>query len=382
MSSKERLRISLAHKEPDRVPIDFGGLQSGIHVHAYKNLLDYLGKKSVIKILDINQQIVEIDEDILEKFNIDTRYIHFSEYNPNGIEIKKRKSDEFYTDVRGVVWRKPKGGYYFDLYDSPFKNANIEDLETYNWNKIFEPIKFDWLDKKMRSVRSQDTGFALVTNFQGIVEGAWELRGIENSLIDIVINRKFVEILFDNILKVKKEIYGRFLDVTGCCLDLVKISEDLGIQTGLLVSLDCYKEVIKPYQIELVNFIKTLTDAKVAIHTDGGVKPLISELIEVGFDVLNPVQVSAYGMDTSELKKNFGRRISFWGGIDTHKVLPFGKQEDVKEEVRRRISDLAPGGGYILASVHNIQPEVPPENIFTMFEAAKEYGSYPLQIKH
>ena len=235
LTPRERLRIALSHKEPDRVPIDLGGLQSGMHIKAYKDLLDYLEIKSKIEILDVNQQIVKIDENILKRFKIDTRYIHLNEYNPDGIKIKKRQSEEFYKDIRGAIWRKPKNGYYFDLYYSPLKNAKIKDLQKYNWNNIRNSVRFDGIAEKVKFLYN-NTDFALVTNFQGILEGSWELRGIERSLMDIALEENFTEALLNRVLEVKKDIYGRFLDITGRYLDLVKISDDLGTQTSLLLS--------------------------------------------------------------------------------------------------------------------------------------------------
>jgi uroporphyrinogen decarboxylase len=372
LTSKERVRKALNHEPPDRVPIDLGGLQSGIHITAYEKLLRYLGIQSTSEILDINQQIVKVDERILKKFEIDTRYIHLNEYNPNSIRIEGKHSGEFYTDRRGVVWRKPKEGYYFDLYKSPLKNATSKDLKEYPWYKVYDAVNFDGLAEKTKHLYDK-TDFALVTNFQGILEGSWELRGIEKFFMDIAGNKEFVEELLDNVLEVKKKVYGDFLDITGKSLDLVKISDDLGTQTGLLFSPQFYRDVVKPRHKELVNFIKSKTKAKVAIHTDGGILPLLNDLIEIGFDVINPVQISVYGISARELKKVFGKKISFWGAVDTQRLLPFGRAHEVKETVKKLIDDLASEGGYILASCHNIQAEVSPENICALFEAAIEY---------
>ncbi len=159
-------------------------------------------------------------------------------------------------------------------------------------------------------------------------------------------------------------------------MDVVCFPDDMGFQDRPYVRPELYRKMIKPYHRRIVETIKRKTDAKVLMHTDGSVYPLIPDFIEIGVDILNPVQVSARDMDSRRLKAEFGADMSFWGGIDTHRVLPTGTPEDVRNEVKKRIADLAPGGGYVLGSVHHILAEVPPENVVVMFDAALEYGSY------
>jgi len=168
-----------------------------------------------------------------------------------------------------------------------------------------------------------------------------------------------------------------FLASVGKYIQVVVGGDDLAMQEGPLISLDLYRKLIKPRQKELFSFIKKRTAAYLFYHSCGSVSQFIPDLIEVGVDILNPVQVSAKNMDTHRLKKEFGHEISFWGGgCDTQKILSFGKPEEIKGEVKRRIRDLTPGGGFVFTQVHNIQPGVPPENIVAMFEAASEYGRY------
>lgn len=194
--------------------------------------------------------------------------------------------------------------------------------------------------------------------------------------MDIASDEKFTESLLDKVLKVKKKIYDRFLDITGRYLDLVKVSDDIGTQTSLLFSPDFHRRIVKPKHKELVSFIKSKTDAKVAIHSDGAIIPVLRDLIKAGFDVINSVQINTYGIDSLKLKKDFEDKVSFCGAIDSQKVLPFNTPYEIAKEVRIKIEDLALSGGYILAPCHNIQPGVPPENICAMFEAAIKYGEY------
>jgi uroporphyrinogen decarboxylase len=174
-----------------------------------------------------------------------------------------------------------------------------------------------------------------------------------------------------------------FLDEVGEYLDMIEIPDDLAMQDRLFMSPRTYREMIKPYHAEYFAFIKEYTEAKILYHCCGNIYPLIDDLIEIGIDVLNPVQVSAGDMgDTAKLKHEFGGQLAFCGGIDTQSVLPFGTPEDVRAEVRKRIRDLAPGGGYLLAAVHSIQNDVPAENIVAMFQSAQELGRYPLDLGH
>lgn len=203
------------------------------------------------------------------------------------------------------------------------------------------------------------------------------LCGFEDWLVNLMTNPKFAGALLDKGVEIESQMLKNMLGEVRDNVDVVVCPDDLGMQNALLISPELYRKIIKPRHKRLFDAVKSHTKAKLLLHSDGAIAPVIGDLIDVGVDVLNPVQVSAAGMgDTKWLKKEFGEHISFWGGIDTHHVLPFGTPEEVREEVRKRIQDLAPGGGYVLASVHNIQAEVPPENIIAVYEAVFEYGRY------
>ena len=170
--------------------------------------------------------------------------------------------------------------------------------------------------------------------------------------------------------------FDRFLEAVGPYVQIVFVGDDLAEQNGPAIRPAIYRSLIKPRHRKLYQFIKSKADVKLCYHSCGSVVPFIDDLVEMDVDILTPVQVSAANMDSKRLKNDFGDRISFLGGIDTQRVMPFGTVDEVGAEVRRRIEDLAPGGGYILGAVHNIQSEVPPENILAMFNAAKKYGQY------
>ncbi|MGD2166078.1 MAG: uroporphyrinogen decarboxylase family protein, partial [Anaerolineae bacterium] len=169
--------------------------------------------------------------------------------------------------------------------------------------------------------------------------------------------------------------FERYAEAVGPYVDVVQFEDDLGMQDRPLLRPELYREMVKPYHGRLFRFVKSHCDAYVLLHTDGAVAPLIPDFIDMGVDILNPVQVSAAGMATETLKREYGDQITFWGGgCDSQGVLPFGTPEDVADEVKRRIDDLAPGGGYVFAPIHNIQPDVPSENVVAMYRTAREYG--------
>jgi uroporphyrinogen decarboxylase len=196
--------------------------------------------------------------------------------------------------------------------------------------------------------------------------------------LDLVDDKDFAHALLSKITSIRKENAEKFLSEVGAYLDVFQLADDLAMQNGPYMSPDLYREMIKPYQVELFQFVKSLTPAKIYYHSCGSVTGLLDDLIDVGVDILNPVQVSAEGMQPEQLKKRFGDKLSFWGAMDTTEILPNGTADDVRDEVRSVIRNLGPGGGYVLASVHNMQADIPPENIIAMIEAASQYGQYPI----
>lgn len=368
MNSRKRLAITLNHKEPDRVPVDLGSSVSGIAVISYNKLKRKLGIETETEVIDKMQQLVKLDEEILQKFNVDTRHIWTEPKTLKG-------NNNPYVDEWGVKRKMPKGGYYYDMVENPLAEADISEIKRYKGPTPEELGITKELERKTKYLY-ENTDYALVTTFTGVFERAWELRELGRLFIDIALDKKLVMVLFDKVLEIELEIYEKLLTYIGKYIQLVLFTEDLGGENGLLFSPKFYRKVLKPRQKELIQAIKKHTQAKIAMHSDGAIRPLLKDFIEVGVDVINPVQASAKDMDTKKLKKDFGKDLCFWGAIDTQKILPFGTPREVKEEVKRRIEDLAPGGGYLLTSCHNIQADVPPENIEAMFEAAWEYGKY------
>jgi uroporphyrinogen decarboxylase len=223
----------------------------------------------------------------------------------------------------------------------------------------------------------QETDYAVVLNMPGgIVHQAQFLRGFEDWFADLIDNPTFFQALMEKLVDLWIEMAQDEFDAVGENADLCFYGDDMAFQDGPMMSMDLYRKMIRPHHRRLFGYIKSRSNAKIVYHTCGSVVHLIPDLIEMGVDALNPVQVSAKGMDSQALKREFGKDLCFWGAIDTQRVLPFGSPEDVKAEVRRRIGDLGPGGGYVLCAVHNIQADVTPENICAMYDAAREFGRY------
>jgi uroporphyrinogen decarboxylase len=278
----------------------------------------------------------------------------------------------------------PAGGYYFDPVHAPLADADsvsdirkhMDSIESYDTPSHMDK-SYQELAEKAKTLRAE-TDYLLVGFFGGtIFQAAQALRGWERFLIDLMVNGKFAEALMDEMAEANIRRFERYAETVGRYVHVVLFEDDLGMQDRTLLRPSHYRQVVKPYQQKLFRFVKSCCDAYLLFHSDGAIAPLIPDLIEMGMDAINPVQVSAAGMDTKELKKEFGQDIVFWGaGCDSQTVLPFGTTQEVADEVKRRIDDLAPGGGFVFAPIHNIQFGVPVENVVTMFKAASETGEY------
>jgi len=382
MTSRQRVLKALSHETPDRVPIDLGGFQTGIHKNAYAQLLDYLGIRDEMTILDPVQQLARPCEELLERFHVDVRYViaHGPESFKGDIEHNTRDG-RLWHDLRdefGVVWSMPDDQpLYMDISYHPLAHATLADLADYPFPKGDDPTRFTGLREQAQILR-RETPHALSTGIGGVVyEICWYMRGLERWFMDMIENPAFCEALLDRTLAFWLGYYTQFLKEIGDLVDVVMIGDDIGCQSGPLFSPQFYRRVVKPRQKRLVQHIKSLTPAKIWYHTCGSVRQLIPDLLDNGIDILNPVQISAADMDPRDLKADFGNRLVFWGGgIDTQKVLSFAGPEEVRAHVRRNLEAFKPGGGYVFNSVHNIQAGVPPENIAALFAAAHKHGFY------
>jgi len=380
LNPRERVVAALEHKEPDKVPVDLGGSVSGIHSGAYEKLIRLLGLKVEVKIGDKIQQLAKPDEPVLERLGVDFRHVSLKKgFFMGGTDRFDDPSGRpYFIDDWGIKWGK--NPYYYDMVDRPLKDATIEDLENFPWPDPNDPARYDGLREDAKNL-FQDTDYAIVTDaiFGGLFECAWWLRGFEKFNVDMYKRPDFTELLLDKILELYMGFYGRYLDAVGDYVQMVELGDDLGAQTGPIMSPAMLRKYFKPRYKRLYDMIHSKTRAKVFHHTCGSVYPFIKELIEVGVDVLNPIQPLAAMMDIGRIKREFGHILSLHGGIDIQRTLPYGAREDVVAEVKRVIRLAAPNGGYILAGAHNIQADTPVENIYAMFETAKTYGVYPIK---
>jgi uroporphyrinogen decarboxylase len=382
MNSRERMLAALNHKIPDRVPIDLGGFQTGIHKRAYEELLKYLDISDTVKILDPVQQLAKPCEEVLERFHVDTRYIgaHGPDSFPGKI-VRNYRNGQLWHDLRdefGVVWSMPDDQQlYMDITHHPLAGATVKDVENYPFPDGCDPSRFTGVREEALRMRSSSTK-ALSSTIGGVVyEICWYMRGLEQWFVDTIENPVFCEAVLDRTLQFWLDFYSGFLAETGDILDIVMIGDDLAGQAGPLFSPKFYRTVVKPRQKKLVQHIKSLTSAKIWYHTCGSCYEYIPDLIDNGVDILNPVQIGLVNMDPADLKKEFGDRLVFWGGgIDSQHVLPFSSPEVIRENVRNNLAIFKPGGGYVFNSVHNIQYGIPPENIEALFDAAYEFGFY------
>ncbi len=381
MTPRERVLKALGHEEPDRVPIDLGGNQTGIHKVAYRDLLDHLGIRDEVAIMDPVQQLARPCEAVLERLHVDTRYIAAGAASgwAGGIVEAERDGRVWHdlTDEFGVRWSMPHDAQlYMDITHHPLAGATVEDLGDYPFPKGDDAGRFEGLREKALAIR-RETPYALVSGISGVVyEICWYMRGLEQWYCDMLTQPEFCEALIDRTLAFWMDWFRVFLDEVGDLVDVVMIGDDLAGQSGPLFNPEFYRTVVKPRHRKLVRYIRSRTDAKIWYHTCGSCREYIPDLLDNGIDILNPVQISAANMDPADLKAAFGKDLVFWGGaIDSQHVLPFAPPEEVAGHVRRHLEIWAPGGGYVFNNVHNIQAGVPPENVVAMYDAAREFGS-------
>lgn len=385
MTPDERVRTTLAHKEPDRIPLDLGSTKmTGISIRSYRNYIDYKGWQDLDPepaILDPVQQLALVPEPVLQRLAVDTRGLLPGP--PAGYQTIYREENGYsrFTDEWGIVWKMPKiGGHYFDMTAHPLSgDLTPADLERYPWPDPCDTARTAAFCPRIQSLR-QAGNPALVMHgvSAGILEMALRLRGFEQLFMDFALDPDLVCALLDRLVAIKIAYWEQALDRFGADVLVAIEVDDLGAQDSLLISPEMYRQSVLPRHRRLFGAIKRRAPhIKVFLHSCGAIRPLIPDLIEAGVDILNPIQVSASGMDPKALKRDFGDVLTFWGGgIDTQHILPFGSPDEVREEVKRRIDELAPGGGFVFSTVHNIQADVPPQNLEAMLETFDRYAAY------
>ena len=371
LTPKERVLTALEHRQPDRVPLDIGGtFTSAINVHAYRNLSQHLGLDLPAQIIREQTQSVTVPEELRQRLGIDVVGIY--ERAP---VLLLEKPDEHGVLVNewGVRYRRECSGHY-TLITSPLRDATLDDLENYAWPDPLAASRFAGLPEETDALRESDYAVAGNLGWSEIFGMAWYLRGFEQFAVDLAQDQDMAHALLRRVTDYNLARYGRFLEIVGDVLDVVLFCDDIGGQQGLLISPRMYRNMIKPYHAELLAMIKAHCRARIIMHSCGSIMPILDDFIEIGADILNPVQVSAKGMDTIELKRRFGERVVFWGAIDTQHILPYGNPEEVRAEVQRRAGDLGRSGGYVVAPVHVVQADVPPANVLALCDAVHQTG--------
>lgn len=382
-TSRKRVLTALNHQEPDRVPLDLGGtIVTGIHEVAYRRLLKHLQLESLeLEIEDPVQQLARVHPEVKQRLKVDVAGIAPGKGRGRAIKSWSEDGYDKVVDEWGIEWWKPKeGGFYYDIRGNPLAEINtVEELRRHDFPDPLTPARYEGMVERANELNQMQVASVLGRSAPGMFEIALWTRGFENFLCDMLANVTLAEALLDTVLEIKMKYWEKALDLLGAKVNIVTEADDLAGQNRCLIDPALYRKLIKPRHTRLFAHIRKKAQGPVKIfyHSCGAVSELIPDLIESGIDILNPVQVSAAGMDTKELKRRFGKEITFWGGgVDTQEVLPHGTPQQVRDEVKRRIDDLAPGGGFVFATVHNIQADVPPENIMAMWETLQEFGSY------
>jgi len=404
MTSRERVRMALRHQEPDKVPIDFGGMRStGISAMAYNKLKEYLGiKGGVTKLYDVQQQLAEPELDIVELMGGDVVQLHRLEpsfgikidrwkpgklpdgsdciepYDLNPIVNENGGLDIKVGDV--VFARMPKGGYYYDVVYHACENVETKE----ELDKLPVPVitdeELEYLRKEAKRLY-ETTDKAILGAFGGNIFEMGQVEwGYEKYFSMLALEPELMHYYHQRLADAWLVALERYLGAVGEYIDVIQFGDDLGTQLNSQISVDMYREMIKPYHKVQYQYVrKNYPNVKVFLHCCGAIYNLIPDLIDAGVEVLNPVQLSAKGMDPVRLKQEFGKDLTFWGaGCNTQTTATFGTVEEVAAEVEKYMKIFAPGGGFVFTQIHNIQVNVPPENVVAIYETAKKFRNYPV----
>lgn len=366
---RQRVLDAMNHRSPDRVPFDIGGTKTtSLNRHAYDNLKAHLGLSHPTVIGHWRSQRTHMAEEMSRRLGSDVRRVHVPYPDP----LPEAVTAAVQRDEWGNEWTQAPTGLYF-VSRSPLEGAETAaDLAAYPWPDPATLVPVQAIADAAARLRAATDCAICLDLMDGVVHQTQFLRGFERWLTDTADNQPFFERLLDYVTDIYVAMVGPLLDAVGENIDLVLHCDDIAGQNGPLISPRAYRKLIKPRQARIFAAIRAHTQARLLYHSCGSIYWALGDLIDIGVEGINPVQVSAREMDTARLKREFGDRLFFWGGVDTHHVLPFGSPDDVRAEVRRRIADLADGGGYIVGSVHIIQAEVPPENIVAMAEVVHQ----------
>lgn len=379
MTPRERVRAALDHREPDRVPVCVGGTGGKITESRIELLKQHFGIAGDVPRVLVGPQMMRLDGRVLDALGTDVRFLYMRP--PTGFRQQVAPDGGWYYDW-GLIYREHGDGMMYEYTNRPLAGATIESLDDFPLPDARDPARWAGLREEAEKLY-RETDFALAAyrpKYNGLFELCQVLRGTEQLLTDMVLEPEFAEALFWKVEEGLKALYLAQLDAVGDFVEWVEMGDDLGTQGGPLISPATYRSLLKPAHADLIRAIKAHSpNVRVMYHTCGSIRRFLPDLVEIGVDILNPIQVAAKGMDPAVIKAEYGDRLCFLGGVDAQHLLPSGRPDEVREEVHLRIQQLGPGGGYILAPSHNIGDDVPLDNILAFFDAWRTYGAYPLQ---
>ena len=385
MTPRERVLAAINHEEPDRVPLVIGvSNATGIKMKPYQGIKKLAGIEAPNNYIYQWPELgtAEIDEATMQRLHSDVRGVRDLPPATTIARNRNREPHIPYIDSWGSGQSEIKPGEWFPGIHPLPEATTIEEIENYaGWPDMSDPTRIAHVKEMAQRLAEQNQYAILATPWLLFpLERAFAMQGMDVFLLNLALYPDFAQALLLKIAEMCKALMEPFLAALGDNVDMIKIGDDIGTQDSLLMSPKMYRNILKPIHADYIQFIKERSQAKLFFHTDGDVFPLIDDFIEIGVDILNPIQTSAGKMsDLATLKKRFDKEIVFCGGIDTHRVLPRGTPTEVRQEVRRVIELLGQGGGYMVASVHTVMNDVPAENVLAMVDAVTEFGRYPLK---
>ncbi len=410
MNSRERILAAIDHVEPDGVPVDLGATpSSGISAIAYDRLIKRLQLANTHnRVYDVVQQVTQPEMQVLDRYRIDVLDIGrafdtapgdwypFTLLDGTVVEFpawfrpERLPDDSFVARLNGeVIARMPPGANFFDETVWPLIDGYPQDyadlgrqmsrvlwqgLAHSPWDHAGDPDFWPRLRQAALDLRQNSDRALMIVCGCNLFEWGTFLRRLDNFLMDLVTCPAEVEQLLDALMERHLATLKLVCETVGDVVDILRFGDDLGTDNGPFMSPATYRRLFKPRHTQLCQYVHQHSQMRTFLHSCGSIYKLMPDLIEAGYDVINPVQITSRDMEPERLKREFGADIAFWGGgCDTRHILPGATPEKVKDHVRRNIETFAPGGGFVFNTVHNIMPDVPAENIIAMFEAVDEY---------
>ena len=412
MTSRERVLAAIAHKSPDRVPLDLGSTpSSGISATAYERLRKYLGRKDgATLVYDVVQQLAQPEGWALDAFGVDVvdlgRTFNTSPDDWYDITLASGDAARYPTwfrperDAEGawlarhgdgtIIAKQPTGAAFYDETCFPWMDAWPADFSGLDeamgkvlwsalvhspWDNAGTPGFWEKLRANALELRRTSDRAIMVVVGCNLFEWGTFLRRIDNFLMDLLLEPEKVEALLDALMERRLATLKKVCDAVGDVADIVRFGDDLGTDQGPFMQPELYRTLFKPRHRILCDYVHKHSSMHTFLHSCGSIDLLIPDLMEVGFEILNPVQTNARGMDPERLKRDFGKDVTFWGGgVDTRTILNNASPAEVRKQVTERLKVFSPGGGFVFNTVHNILPDVPPENIVAMYDAVRDYN--------